>query len=329
MPTHRFRAFDGVSLSTRVSGEGPAVLQLPGGPGMANYLPDPPAGLAAQVVSPDLRGTGASAGGPHGIERALDDAEALRRSLGLGAWDLVIGHSSGADLALAYAAERRDAVEQLVSVCGTGVQDDRGWHAAYDAARDDEPDLGIPQDEAVRRALRDDWRRWIHRPDLFPTLAEVRPTPLFVVAELDIRPSWPLAQLATMYDAELRVLDGVGHDVWHTHPGTWWDLVREVVDRPHPEPDHAEELERVRQQLAILEALTDAADDARAVLELVLTSADVATARRRLMSERGLTEPAASAVLDVQVRRFATVERERIRQARDELRRSAADALGT
>ncbi|MEI5672781.1 MULTISPECIES: alpha/beta fold hydrolase [unclassified Nocardioides] len=326
MTTHHFRAFDGVALSARVEGAGDrAVLQLSGGPGMVNYLPAPPDGFPARVVSPDPRGVGASAGGPHGLERAIADLEALRRSLGLQDWDVVAGHSSGADLGLAYAAEHPHSVARLVSVCGTGLQDDRSWHAAYEAARDTEPDLGLPYDEAVHRALLDDWRRWIREPDLFERLRRIDEPPRFVVAELDIRPSWPVAQLASLMSERPLVVTGVGHDFWHTHPEHWWALVAPEVGRPPGEPDPGEAATHVRERLDIIGPLVEAVDDAHAILDLVLGSADVREASERLVRERGLTEIAAAAVLDLQVRRFAARQRHRLGQERDDLLRDLAE----
>jgi proline iminopeptidase len=98
--------------------------------------------------------------------------------------------------------------------------------ADLEASRASEPDLGLEWDEGVWRALNDSFLAWIHEPDLFRTLAD-SPVPMhFVAAGEDIRPSWPLRQLAALvprggFDTVL----GVPHDFWHTHPATWHDVV--------------------------------------------------------------------------------------------------------
>ena len=233
------RMSDGVLLAVRECGsaDGPAVLQLSGGPGCVNYLPDPPAGATVRVVSPDPRGVGGSGGGPHGLGRALSDLEDLRRALGVDRWVLV-GHSGGADLALAYAVEHPTSVVRVVAACGTGVQDDRSWHATYDALRDSEPPLEVAWEPAVHRALLDGWREWIKHPDLLRRLAGV-PIPIHVVlAERDIRPGRPLEQVAALVPrGSLRVLPGAPHDFWHTDPQAWHALVAWAAGGAQSSPD--------------------------------------------------------------------------------------------
>jgi proline iminopeptidase len=221
------RADDGVELVVRRSGSAAnaALVQLSGGPGCVNYLPDAGPEVPVRALSPQPRGVGSSGGGPHGIARALADLEDLRRAVGVERW-LVLGHSFGADLALAYAVEYPDSVAGVLSVCGTGIQNDRDWKAAYDAARETEPAVDIEYDEAVHRSLLDSWRRWIKRPDLLARLGRLTVPVRFVVAGGDIRPSWPVEQLAALVpDATLHRVPAVPHDFWYTHPDVWRELV--------------------------------------------------------------------------------------------------------
>lgn len=299
MAQQTYAAHDGTRLAYRLSGEGETVvLELSGGPGCVNYLPDAPAGFPARVVAPDPRGVGGSDGGPHGLDQAFDDLEALREHLAVDQW-VVVGHSSGADLGLAYAAERPDAVRALVHVCGTGLQDDRSWHAAYLARRHEEPDLGIPYDAGVHRALLDDWRRWIREPRLPRMMADLEADLTYVAAADDIRPRWPLEQLAW---GGLRVLPGVGHDFWHTHPDTWWDVIREAL--PTPRVVDPQEVERDRlDRRVIVAALATGLEDPIELMRLVATSDDVDQALQRLQQEFGLGQIPSQAVLDLQLRR--------------------------
>ncbi|BCJ37451.1 hypothetical protein Athai_49540 [Actinocatenispora thailandica] len=225
------RADDGVELVVRRSGSAAdaTLVQLSGGPGCVNYLPDLGPEAPVRALSPEPRGVGSSGGGPHGIARAMADLEDLRRTVGTERW-LVLGHSFGADLALAYAVEYPGSVAGVLAVCGTGIQNDRDWKAAYEAGRAAEPAVDIEYDEAVHRSLTSSWRRWIKRPDLLARLSRL-PVPVrFVLAGGDVRPSWPIEQLAALTpDGSLHRVPAVPHDFWHTHPGVWRRLVAEYL----------------------------------------------------------------------------------------------------
>jgi proline iminopeptidase len=83
----------------------------------------------ATVYRYDQRGCGRSSGGPPWtIEQALDDIEALRHGWNVDDW-IVIGHSFGASLALAYGVFFAHRVRGIGYVAGTGI--DPAWHKAY------------------------------------------------------------------------------------------------------------------------------------------------------------------------------------------------------
>jgi proline iminopeptidase len=49
---------------------------------------------------------------------------------------------------------------------------------------------------------------------------------IIVAAEDDIRPSWPLRQLAALVRRGVFAeVPGVPHDLWSTHPQVWVDVV--------------------------------------------------------------------------------------------------------
>lgn len=227
---------DGTRLAVAIGGDAPAaatVLQLSGGPGCVNYLAgvvaDPASVPDARVVSPDPRGVGGSGGGPHDTAQALADLEDLRRALGVESWS-VAGHSYGADLALAYALEHPNAVRRVVAACGTGVQNDRDWSATYHARRDSVFTAEVEYEPAVHHSLLTDWRRWIKAPDLLARLGSLPVPVTFVLAEQDVRPSWPVEQLAQLVPgAVLDVAAGVGHDFWYTHPEAWKAYLTKVA----------------------------------------------------------------------------------------------------
>lgn len=227
-------ADDGVVIHVEQTGDGDAVLVLSGGPGCVHYLADPalaPRGVRA--LYPDPRGVGRSGGGPHDMTRAVADLEGVRRHLGLDRW-VVLGHSWGSDLAVRYALEHPQVVRAVVGIAGHGLHRDRQWSQVYEAGTVTGPPAPeIAWVPAVHRALMDSFMDWIHSPTLWRDLAD-SPVPMrFVAAGDDIRPDWPLRQLAELVpQASFEVLDGVPHDLWHSHPERWVALVTAACHRP-------------------------------------------------------------------------------------------------
>lgn len=217
-----------VSLYVGVHGQGPDVLVLTGGPGCVQYLEQD--GLAPpghRCWFPEPRGVGRSGGGAHTMEQALTDLESIRVDAGVQQW-IVIGHSWGSDLAVRYAVEHPHAVRAVVGIAGRGYQRDRSWSEAYEAGKATELAVEIAWEPVVHASLSASFSEWIHRPDLWRRLADC-PVPMqFVAAEQDIRPSWPLEQLATLVpNGSFSIVPGVGHDFWSTHPQVW---TRTVAD---------------------------------------------------------------------------------------------------
>ncbi|MFN2449565.1 MAG: alpha/beta fold hydrolase [Candidatus Baltobacteraceae bacterium] len=117
---HWFASGDGQRIAYTVQGRGPAMLVVPGGPGLDGaYMRAAVKGLDAKAYIMDPRGTGAS----HvpetpqfiNVGNILIDMERLRRSLHLQRW-IVMGHSFGGYLAQAYAARYPNRVAALLLV---------------------------------------------------------------------------------------------------------------------------------------------------------------------------------------------------------------------
>ncbi|MFE2422535.1 alpha/beta fold hydrolase [Streptomyces hokutonensis] len=129
MPT--FTAPDGTRLAAHVSGDGPPLVCLPGGPMRDSAYLGTLGGLTAhrRLIRLDLRGTGASEvprdPASYRCDRLVDDVEALREHLGLERIDL-LAHSAGANLAALYTARHPDRVARLTlvapSVYAVGIQ---------------------------------------------------------------------------------------------------------------------------------------------------------------------------------------------------------------
>lgn len=127
------RMNDGTRLRTWTTGKPsalPPVVLLHGGPGLWDYLEPVAAMLAPLTVVHrfDQRGCGGSdASDEHTVARYVADLEGLRRFWAHPAW-VVIGHSFGATLALAYAAAHPAQTAELGYLSGTGLGD---WRTAY------------------------------------------------------------------------------------------------------------------------------------------------------------------------------------------------------
>ena len=225
-------ADDGIKLHVGVTGAGPDLVVLSGGPGCVHYLADDsiaPRGLRAWY--PEPRGVGRSDGAAHTMLEAVADLEAVRRSIKVESW-IVLGHSWGSDLAVFYALQHPRAVSGVIGIAGTGVQKDRTWSEVYHAERDKEPDIPIAWDSEVHAALSSSYLEWIHEPQLLRRLADCPTSMTFIAAGLDIRPSWPLEQLAALLPrGSFKRIPDVPHDFWATDPPVWVEVVTDACSR--------------------------------------------------------------------------------------------------
>jgi len=209
---------DGIELHVDIVGDGPPILWLPGGPGLSNYLhPVAQAFPDFSNIVPDPRGTGRSKGQPHSLAVAIQDLEDLRQTLGFDRW-AVLGHSWGADLALAYGLAHGETVTSIISFAGTGVQNDRDWHAAYATRLSEEPHGAYQQSPDVQRQLIEDWRSFIKNADLLARIAALQIPITFLHSANDIRPGWPAQQLAYLVPhGSYLELAHAPHEAWLTH----------------------------------------------------------------------------------------------------------------
>ncbi len=202
------------------------MLVLSGGPGCVHYLEsDHLAPTGARSWFPEPRGVGRSGGGPHTIAQALIDLEDVRRTAGIDEWT-VLGHSWGSDLAVFYALDFPSSVTRVVGVAGHGMHKDRTWSQVYEEGKLTEPVIDIAMDGDVWRSLQESFLERIHHPNLLRALADTQVPMTFLSAANDIRPSWPLQQLAQLVPGgTFDVIDDVPHDLWSTHPEVWTAVV--------------------------------------------------------------------------------------------------------
>jgi proline iminopeptidase len=220
---------DGTPLHLGVSGDGPDVVVLSGGPGCVNYLENDalvPCGTRSWF--PEPRGVGRSGGGAHDLDQAIADLETMRTAVGVDSW-IVLGHSFGSDLAVRYALDRPEHVRSVVGIAGHGLHKDRTWSEIYAAGRHTEDEFVIEWDAAAHDSLNASFIEWIHQPELFRQLADSRTPMTFVAASEDIRPDWPLRQLAALVPrGRFHQVLGVPHNFWSTHPAEWTQVVSEL-----------------------------------------------------------------------------------------------------
>ena len=84
-------------------------------------------------------------------------------------------------------------------------------------------------------------------------------------------------------------------------------------------------LQRARDRDHILQGLLLALDAMDQVISIIRTSDDAESARTNLMTEFDLSQPQAQAILDMQLRRLAALERERLQNEHDELQKTIAN----
>jgi proline iminopeptidase len=118
MQSHTILASDGIPLHVAVTGGGPDVVMLFGGPGCIQYLEDDEiAPIGFRTWYPEPRGVGRSAGAGHTMTQAVMDLEAIRRAVGVQSW-IVVGHSWGSDLGVFYAVEHPETVTAVLGSPG-------------------------------------------------------------------------------------------------------------------------------------------------------------------------------------------------------------------
>ena len=221
-------AADGAHLWTDSEGEGPLTILLSnGGPGCCDYL-QPLAGIlegpGRRIVRWEQRGTGRSTSHPDDqltVAKCLADMEAIRAASGIERW-VVAGHSWGADLSLIYALEHPERCAGLIAVSGGRLNNDREWHAAYRQGvaedRETHPDFAYPPNMEVNRRIMLDFKRYIQQPTLFRELTQLEIPALFLYGAEDIRPSWPVEQVAALLpNGQFALIPGADHYGYQTH----------------------------------------------------------------------------------------------------------------
>ena len=113
----------------------------------------------------------------------------------------------------------------------TGVQDDHQWHDAYEAgqAADGQrlPAFAYPFNREANRVGNASWRAFSKQPTLLRRIADLEVPTLVVYGSEDIRPSWPMEQLAALLpNARFALIEGAQHHIELTRPKELRALLR-------------------------------------------------------------------------------------------------------
>ena len=215
-----------VHLDIADSGSGPAVVLTPGWldtrevwDGVVTELSDD-----VHCFSWSLRGHGESATPPPGNytrDHALEDLGRVIRAAGTPA--VLVGHSLGGYLSLAYALDHPDDVRGLVLVAaGPGfrkVEAREQWNASVDSSAEK---FGVPEGSEVISKHYDSW--------VIDNLGEITAPSLVIVGERDKR----FAASAAVFDKYLDVRSNIviadaGHGVHRDQPEAVADAIREFT----------------------------------------------------------------------------------------------------
>ena len=215
--------YDGGVLWTCESGSNNTlpILLCSGGPGCCDYLKPVADMLDSEyrVIRFEQRGCGrSSADDQYDLTTAVEDIERLRRYYNIERW-IVGGHSWGANLAFVYAMTYPDRIQALLYIAGNGIHDNRHWseefHRNLDERGEQLPEMAYPFNSEVNAEGNRTLREFGRAPDFYVRISRLSMPALFVMAENDIRPSWPAEQLANlMPNARCVKIKDASHYIW-------------------------------------------------------------------------------------------------------------------
>jgi proline iminopeptidase len=195
-----------------------------GGPGCDDYLAPVAALIDAtcRVIRFEPRGCGRSDwDGRYDVATLLADVEAIRIAYGYERW-IVLGHSHGPNLALAYALRYPAQTVGIIGIAGGKIVNDRDWSATYherlQTIGEDTGGKVFHADPEVNRLGNASWSAFCRRPELLRELTDLAIPCVFITAADDIRPNWPTQQLAALLPhARYVEISGAAHSIWLTH----------------------------------------------------------------------------------------------------------------
>ncbi|MFC1744724.1 alpha/beta fold hydrolase [Candidatus Riflebacteria bacterium] len=218
----RYIKTGGVRLWTVEQGSGMPILMINGGPGLSDYL----APLArvleggGRVIRFEQRGCGRSSFvEPYNVQTCIADIEGIRRFLNIKKW-ILLGHSWGAALALAYVLKHQSNSTALIYLSGTGITLDwkEEFHRNQREKSEIQPDCSFPTNIRVNVDGNESWQNYITQPALQKKIARLSIPSLILHGVKDLRPSWPAKELAKLIRGSMfKEIPGAEHIIWETH----------------------------------------------------------------------------------------------------------------
>jgi proline iminopeptidase len=114
------------------------------------------------------------------------------------------------------------------------MHNDREWHAEYERRREREgehvPHFDYQPNMEVNRQLNSSWKRYIQDPELLKAISRLTVPALFVYGDRDIRPRWPVEQVARlMPNARFELIEEAEHVIWFSRPEELKSLLRTFI----------------------------------------------------------------------------------------------------
>ena len=129
-----------------------------------------------------------------------------------------------------------DYLRALLYIAGNGIQNDRNWNEEYHRNLDERgerlPDMDYPFNTAVNMAGNRTLREFGRAPDFYLRVSRMDMPALFVMAENDIRPSWPAEQLASLMPcAKIVRVKNASHFIWLDNPKELQKVLSEFISQ--------------------------------------------------------------------------------------------------
>ena len=187
-----------------------------------------------QVIRFEPRGCGRSSrDGHYDLSTTVEDIEFIRREYGFKKI-LLLGHSWGPDLGLAYLLQHPQNVLGLIGIAGGRIVDDQDWHKTYHDNKSRVGEISKEEfnaDPLVNTMGNATYKEFIMRPSLLADVGSIECPVTYINAEKDIRPNWPTRQLAALIPkGQYLEIPGATHYIWLTHARELAILLRSTVE---------------------------------------------------------------------------------------------------
>jgi len=225
------------AIWTTNNGAGLPVIICNGGPGCDDYLEDVSSMIEdhCEVVRFEPRGCGRSDyDGQYELKTTIGDIEFLRIQYGFEKV-LLIGHSFGPDVALAYSLTYENRTLGIIGISGGRIVNDRQWSDIYHKNLEEVGEANAKEyiaDPRVNKSGNISWHRFTKQPELLRRISKIEFPVTYICAGADIRPNWPTQQLANLIpNGEYREIPDAAHSIWLTHADELRQCLRAATER--------------------------------------------------------------------------------------------------